>query len=195
MRPLAILLLVPLAALAACGNERAEAPTAGVAGGGSVKPLEYPRYGVEVSVPSTASVQETEPPGVFRLFLGEPLVSMFAYSRKEQIPRKPEELRQARRRLIKEVERRDPDYELRSSRITEVAGAKAIELVGDQTISRGLLRTRSVHVYKRKAEYVVELLAPPEKFRSTDREVFDPLLDSLKLTGKIKAVKRKKKQE
>ena len=173
-------------ALASCGNERGEVPAIRVGANDPVERQSFPRYGVRVSTPRTASIQQTEPPGVFRLFLGQPLVSMFAYRRKEQIPRNRGELRTARRRLIKEVERRDPDYSLRSSRLTELAGGKAIELVGDQTISRGRLRTRSVHVYKRRAEYVIELLAPPAHFERTNRDVFAPLLRSLKLSGVVK---------
>ena len=185
MRPLAILLPLALA-LASCGNERAEAPASRVAGNDPVKRVEFPRYGVQVSVPTTASVERTARPGVFRLFLGQPLISMFAYPREEQIPRERDDLKVARRRLLKEVKRRDPDYELISSRLTELGGARAIELLGDQRISRGQLRTRSVHVYKRDAEYVIELLAPLAEFDRTDREVFEPLLRSLELSGKVK---------
>ena len=198
MRPLAILLLLPALTLASCGNERTEAPASRVAGEDPVKRVKFPRYGVEVSVPTTASVQRTARPGVFRLSVGQPLVSMFAYRRREEIPRRRRDLRVARRRLVKEVERRDPDYELDSSRLTELDGAKAIELVGDQTISRGRLRTRSVHVYKRDAEYVIELLAPPAEFERTNREIFEPLLRSLKLSGKVQKPpepKDKKKQQ
>ena len=189
-------MLLPVLALASCGNERAEVPATHVSGDDPIKRLDFPRYGVEVSVPESAAVQRTARPGVFRLFLGQPLVSMFAYRRKEQIPRDRGELRLARKRLIKEVERRDPDYELRSSGLTELGGAKAVELVGDQTVSRGRLRTRSIHVYKRKAEYVIELLAPIAQFQRTNREVFDPLLRSLKLSGIVEpAPKKKRKRE
>jgi hypothetical protein len=179
-------MLLIAAPLAACGNDRAEAPATHVTGEDAVERVEFPRYGAELEVPRSAELQRTPRPGVFRLFLGQPLVSMFAYPRKEQIPRKPGELRTARRRLVKEVRKRDPDYRLRRARVTEVAGANAIELLGDQTISRGELRTRSVHVYKRKAEYVVELLAPVEEFERTNSEVFEPLLRSLELSGMIK---------
>ena len=179
-------MLLAAAALPACGNERAEPPTTHVRGADPVERVKFPRFGAELEVPKSAELQRTPRPGVFRLFLGEPLVSMFAYSRKEEIPRGRADLAAARRRLIKEVKKRDPDYELRSSRITELAGAKAVELVGDQTISRGLLRTRSVHVYKRRAEYVVELLGPVGEFDRTNREIFVPLLRSLKLSGVVK---------
>jgi len=195
LRPLATLLLLAAFALAACGNERGEAPATRVVGQDPVKRLKFPRYGVEVSVPTTASVQRTARPGVFRLFLGQPLVSLFAYPRREEIPRRERDLRVARRRLVKEVKRRDPDYELRGTRLTEIGGAKAIELLGDQTISRGRLRTRSVHVYKRDAEYVIELLAPPAEFERTDAEIFEPLLQSLELSGEVKQPRTDKKKQ
>jgi hypothetical protein len=195
LRPLAKLLLLAALGLAACGNDRAEVPATRVVGEDPVKRLKFPRYGVEVSVPTTASVQRTARPGVFRLFLGQPLVSLFAYPRREEIPRRERDLRVARKRLIKEVKRRDPDYELLSSRLFDLAGAKAIELVGDQTISRGRLRTRSVHVYKRDAEYVIELLAPPAEFERTDQDVFGPLLRSLKLSGEVKQPQKRKEKK
>lgn len=179
--------LFAAAALPGCGNDRAEPPATSVRGGDAVERVEFPRFGARLEVPRSAELQPTPRPGVFRLYLGEPVISMFAYPRKEQIPRGGRELAAARRRLVKEVKKRDPDYELRNARLTEVAGARAVELVGDQTISRADLRTRSVHVYKRKAEYVIELLAPVEEFDRTNREVFEPLLRSLKLSGVVKA--------
>ena len=187
-------MLLAAALLPACGNDRAEAPATHVTAADPVERVEFPRFGAELEVPRTAELQRTPRPGVFRLFLGEPLVSMFAYPRKEEIPRKRDDLMAARRRLIKEVKKRDPDYELRRSRLTELAGANAVELVGDQSISRGELRTRSVHVYKRKAEYVIELLAPVEEFERTNSEVFAPLLRSLKLTGVVKSPPRRGKK-
>jgi hypothetical protein len=197
VRLLAALTLVPALALAACGNQRSELGEARVAAK-PVTQVDFPRYGIEVSVPEAAEPVKRPPPGVFRLFLGEPLVSAFAYRRKEEIPRKERALRAARRRLIEQVEKRDPSFELLRSRLTGVAGAKAVELLGEQTISHGLLRTRSVHVYKGNAEYVFELLAPPEQFERTDREVFEPLLRSLALSGRLpepeKNKNKKKKQ-
>jgi hypothetical protein len=186
VRLLAALTLLCALALAGCGNERNEAPVTRIASGGPLDRLEFPRYGIVVEVPRSVTLQRPARPEVFRLLLGQPLISMFAYPRKERIPRRPRELAAARRRLIKQVEERDPDYELRSSRLTELAAGKAVELVGDQTISRGHLRTHSVHVYKGKAEYVIELLAPVSAFEQTDREVFRPLLSSLELSGKVK---------
>ena len=64
-----------------------------------------------------------------------------------------------------------------------VAGAPAIELVGEQSIEKRLLRTRSVHVFRAGTEYVIEALAPPASFGRVDAQVLGPLLDSLSLKG------------
>ena len=186
MRRLLTSVLLAAVAAVGCGNEPSAPPATHVREGDPVERVRFPRFGASLEVPRSADLQRAARPGVFRLYLGEPVVSMFAYPRKEQIPRSRTELTAARRRLVKEVKRRDPDYELRSSRITELAGGRVVELLGDQVISRAELRTRSVHVYKRRAEYVIELLAPVEEFERTDREVFQPLLRSLKLSGVVK---------
>ena len=189
---------LPLAAalvLGGCGNEAAESPGLQVGPNAPVKRVSFPRQGVELTVPREVRVERRPRPGVFRLFLGEPFVSMFAYPRREQIPRRTDELKAARRRLVKEVERRGQAFELVSSSLTEVDGAKAIELVGDQTIMRGRLHTRSVHVYKRKAEYVIELLAPRRDYARVEREVFEPLLRSLRLSGEVEPARKAKKNK
>ena len=180
---------------AGCGNEAAERPVVQIGPDAPVERVSFPRVGAKLTVPAGAPLERRRRPGVLRLSLGEPFISVFAYKRTEQIPRSPGELKAARRRLIGEVERRGRTFELRSSRLTEVAGAKAIELVGDQTILGGSLRTRSVHVYKRNAEYVFELLAPPRDFDRLERDVFDPLLRSLSLSGKLKPVRKPKKKQ
>ncbi len=59
-----------------------------------------------------------------------------------------------------------------------------MEVVGTQSLSGGRLRTRSVHVFKGSAEYVIELIAPPQDF-TVDRTVFSPMLRTLELTGRV----------
>ncbi len=94
---------------------------------------------------------------MFRAGLGEPFVSAFAYRRAEQVPRNARELAAARRRLVRVTEGRDSGYRLIRSRATEVDGARAVELLGEQTLGRTRLRIRSLHVYRGRAEYVIEI--------------------------------------
>lgn len=131
------------------------------------------------------TVRESKPPGVFRGEFGVALISGFAYRREERLPRDEGELRTAMRRLVRAAEDRDESFELRESTTTEVDGSRAIELVGDQTISSGRLRIRSLHVYEGTAEYVLELLAPREEFARLDRALFPRLKKGLTVTGDI----------
>ena len=95
------------------------------------------------------------------------------------------ELEGAKDRLVEAVKVRDPDYRVRSAAVTEVAGAPAIDVEGEQVLSRRDLRTRSVHVFTGGVEYVIEAIAPPEDYDLVERRVMDPLLDSLELEGEV----------
>lgn len=187
--------IVLLTVLAGCGTERAEPLQLDFTQDLPKRSVSYKRVGMKLAVPDGAPLQARERPGVFRLFLGEPVVAAFAYRRREQIPKNKRALRDARKRLEKEIRGRDKDFERRGSEITKVAGAPAIEVVGDQTLSGGHLRTRSVHIYKGKAEYVLELLAPVREYRQIDAAVFAPLLKSLEVSGKIKEPRKKKRDK
>ena len=61
--------------------------------------------------------------------------------------------------------------------------------------SRARLRTRSLHVYKGNAEYVIELVAPVGLFGELQPRVFDPVVKSVRVTGKIPAPKRRKTKQ
>jgi hypothetical protein len=122
---------------------------------------------------------------VFRSSLGESFIAGFAYRRAEQLPRNGQELEAARRRLVQQIEKRDRHFRLVRSRPTRAAGARAVEVVGDQRIAHGRFRTRSLHVYKGRGEYVVDMLAPAAEFARVNRTFFEPALRSLRLTGQI----------
>jgi hypothetical protein len=125
-------------------------------------------------------------PGVFRATVGEGFASAFAYRRKEQLPRDDEALEAARGRLVDATEERGDSYESISSRTTTVGGSKAVELLGDQTIARARLRTRSLHVYEGQAEYVIELAVPVKDFDRLDRAIFPGIEASLEVTGEVR---------
>jgi hypothetical protein len=181
-----------LGAVPGCGNDRSA--ERGLGPGAGLAPVpdkrftqsRFPVAGVSLELPRNVKVAPAEPPGVFRAALGEGFVSAFAYRRREQLPKDARELEQARRRLVRAVRRRARGYELVSSRATRVDGARAIELVGDQTISQRRLRTRSLHAFKGSAEYVIEVVAPVEQFRRFDRGVTPRLRRTLQLTGRVR---------
>lgn len=188
MRPAALIALPVAAAmaLAGCGNQVEPVGSLASTPSTQTRPLEYPRAGLTLSLPADLEVAKTDPPGVFRARVGAGFVSAFAYRRKEQLPRNDRQLEAARRRLVDAAEERGDSYESISSRTTEIGSSKAVELVGDQTISRARLRTRSLHVYEGRAEYVIELAVPVEDFDRLDRAVFSPIEASLEVTGEVR---------
>ena len=137
-----------------------------------------------VSVPKAMLVVERKSPGVFRATYSDWYVAGFAYRRKEQLPRSRRELGDARRRLVAEIRRRDRDFKLVSSSTTRAAGSRAVQVVGDQVLDKRRVRTRSLHVYKGRGEYVLELAGPVGDFAALDRDVFDRVVRSLSVTGK-----------
>ena len=63
----------------------------------------------------------------------------------------------------------------------EIVNAPAIDIEGEQVISRRRLRTRSVHIFKGDVEYVIEAIAPLPDYALVERGVMEPLLNSLQL--------------
>jgi hypothetical protein len=177
--------VVVACALAApgCGNDRAKPVDifTPVAPSG-VRDVRFSAVGLSFSAPTNWRLGRRTRPAVFTLTSGEAVVSGWAYRRKEPLPRGSSELRQAGERLVREVKGRDPSFRLSSRRVLRVDGAPAVELVGEQTIDRRLLRTRSVHIFRGGTEYVVEALAPPKDFQRVDSGVLAPLLASLNLS-------------
>jgi hypothetical protein len=171
--------------IAACGAERAELPSATVAKDTPHKRQRFGSAGIAITLPDNALAARRKPPAVFRASLGQAYIAAFAYRRAEQLPRNARELQAARRRLVGEIHRRDRRFKLIRSRPTRVAGARAVEVVGDQRIARGRFRTRSLHAYKGSGEYVLDLLAPVADFDRVSRTFFDPAIRSLRLSGSI----------
>jgi hypothetical protein len=188
-RSLAAILAAACAALAAgCGAERAEPVAPGaVAEPAGERALEFRAAGMRLRAPANWRIERRQAPAVFTLRSGTALVSGFAYRREEPLPRSGAELDAAERRLVAQVRERDPAVRGLVAKAARVDGALAIELRAEQTISRRRLRTRSLHVFRGEAEYVVEALAAPDDFALVDERVLDPLLDSLELSGRVRA--------
>ena len=173
--------------LGACGKEQEPAPRVfDVKPPKGRKAEEFPSAGMALVRPRNWQLREREAPGVFELVSGQAVVAGWAYPRTERLPETDEELEAARDRLVEAIEERDPDFELRSTAIRQVAGARAIVVRGEQVVSRRLLRTRSVHVYEGEVEYVIEALSPPLDHELVVTRVLAPLLESLELEGEVR---------
>lgn len=188
MRRLALPVLACLCLLAAgCGKGPEPAPHPF-----AVRPPKgerseaFPRAGMTIVRPRNWNINRRSAPGVFELVSGEATVAGWAYQRAEDLPETPEQLDAAKGRLVDEVEKRDPDFELETAEVTEVAGSPAIALEGEQSIAKRRLHTRSVHVFKGDVEYVIEALAPPPERELVERQVLEPLLGSIELEGEIR---------
>jgi hypothetical protein len=187
VRRLALLLSACLALLAACGKEQEPAPRVfDVKAPKGERTTEFPRAGMTVTRPRNWSVHRREAPGVFELVSGQALVAAWAYPRPEPLPKTDEQLEAAKDRLIEEIEKRDPDFHVRSAVTAEVAGSRAIDVRGDQVLSRRELSTRSVHIFEGEVEYVIEAIAPPADYTLVDTRVLEPLLESLVLEGGLR---------
>jgi hypothetical protein len=108
-------------------------------------------------------------------------LAVWRYPRSEPLPTTDAAIRQARDRLVERVKTRDATFELRSSEVSRRDGARAVELVGRQTIAGLPFMVRSTHVFHDGAEVVLDAYAPPEDFERVDRTVFVPVLDTVEL--------------
>jgi len=183
--PLALACLLAVA-FTGCGRERQEAAGLTFDPSERTAALSYPEAGIKLRLPANMIVRETAAPGVFRGFAGDAFLSSFAYRRAEQLPRNRRELETARRRLERAAKKRSSSFRLLRARSTRVAGAPAIELLGDQDISKGRLRTRSLHVFKRSAEYVFELAVPIRRFGRLDSAIFPLIRETLEVSGRVR---------
>jgi hypothetical protein len=181
-----LLVVVCIPLLASCGEEPDNPPRIFElrAPHGS-RPAEFPEAGMTFARPRNWTIRRRELPGVFELVSGEAVVSGWAYPRVEPLPDTAPELEGAKNRLIGAIKERDPEYKVKRAVVREIAGAPAIDVSGEQVVSRRTLRTRSVHVFKGNVEYVIEGIAPPADYETVERGVLMPLLDSLEVTGEV----------
>ncbi len=181
---LLVVICIPL--LASCGEEPDNPPRIfEVRTPHGSRPAEFPAAGMNFTRPRNWTISRRELPGVFELVSGEAVVAGWAYTRAEPLPETAAELEGAKNRLIGAIKERDPEYRLKSAVVSEVAGAPAIDVRGEQVVSRRTLRTRSVHVFDGDVEYVIEAIAPPADYDVVERGVLTPLLSSLELTGEV----------
>jgi hypothetical protein len=180
----ALLLALCVSLLAACGAEPDKPPAVfKVKAPRGERIEEFPGAGMALTRPRNWRLRRRDAPGVFELVSGEAIIAGWAYPRDEPLPETDADLDAAKDRLLDAIEERDPEYEVGEAVLTDVAGAPAIEIEGEQVLSKRALRTRSVHVFDGETEYVIEAIAPPADYALVEEKVMTPLLDSLELDG------------
>ncbi len=169
-----------------CGTDRQKVVTTTPRLSHATRAFDVPRVGLKVTLPRQLAVSlDVRAPGAFKATFGEPFVSAFAYQRSEQLPRTTAELADAGRRLSRAVQARRSGYRLLHADATEVDGAPTVELLGRQTISRRSLQIRSLHVFKGRAEYVIEVVAPDGQFKRFDSDVTPLIRRTLDVSGAV----------
>jgi hypothetical protein len=185
MGRLAVPLLAALAAAAllpACGAERQRAPRlpppAEPAGSRTVDLREY---GLSFRRPANWPLAEAQLPQLAGITSGRAVIAVWRYRRLEQLPRGAGELERARRALIAAARARDRTLKVVSSRTLRVSTQPAVEVVATERVGAGRRRVRSTHVYAHGQELVLDAYAPIPEFARVDREVFRPLLASVRI--------------
>jgi hypothetical protein len=182
-----VLAALALSALAsACGTERQRPrnPDEPVRPG-TFSRAYYPASGLTFEAPRNWPRDSGNPPLVVTVSSGRATVAVWRYPRREELPTTSERLRPLVKALVEAATARDPGLRIRSSRIVKVAGAPGIELVGTASVSGQPRSVRSVHLFDRKAEIVVDAYAPARNFDELNRTVFRRVISSLALSAPI----------
>ena len=166
----------------ACGRERIEPPdTTRPAAPEGRTPQSFPAAGLHFERPGNWPFRPGRAPLVASASSGTATIALWRYLRSEPLPRETAELEEAQGRLEEAVRTRDATFSLERGRQVEVDGAPGVQLLGTETVAGHERRVRSTHVYAKGAEFVVDAYAPEPEFARVDREVFAPLLASLKI--------------
>ncbi|MDX6681739.1 MAG: hypothetical protein QOG94_1778 [Solirubrobacteraceae bacterium] len=188
MRPVrpARLIIVFAIVLAGCGNSRTPAPSTGrIPAPKHFRVLKYAVDGVSLRVPTNwRSVQGTGSQ-LATIAIGDGQMAVWRYARSEPLPETRAQLHAARLALVAQVKRRDPTFELRSSRLVLRRGMRAVELLGEGTNHGERRAVRSLHAYGRGLEVVVDAFAPPKAFARVDEQTFAPVMRSLRLSKPV----------
>jgi hypothetical protein len=184
LRLAAIVCLCPLTLLVGCGNQRTQPPNfTRSATPTGWRTIQIPDEPLSIAVPRNWGVSSGGTRLVLAMFSGLSIVEVWRYPRSEPLPTTPAQLRPAKDALVEAVQTREPHPHVIRSRVIAVAGAPAIELSVIETIGGQLRRDRSLHVFIKGMEVVLEASAPVSEFHAVDHAVFSPIKRSLRLIG------------
>jgi hypothetical protein len=179
----ATVLLCCCLALAACGSRRAEPPKLDVtATPAPAVPYSSPSGDVTFSYPENWAIQGRAAPGVATISTGGASATIWAY-RSVSLVVDPTTTQQALQRFLASLKKRDPSFKVTSTDVITVFQRPAFEVQGTTVIQGRPTTVRSVHAFNGVGEYVLDMLADPDKFDEINRTVFEPLLVSWKFFG------------
>jgi hypothetical protein len=176
-------------ALAGCGNTRiklgSRSPDPVLRELTAARPL--PNTGIVIARPGGWSTSSGRNPLVVQYQSSQAVIAIWSYKRVEPLPSTPGQLDRARRALIKASQARDRTMKVISSKTLKVGGLPAAEVLADVRVADAARRVRSLHVFGRGSEVVVDAYAPKAGFDRVDRAVFQPLGRTLRLRAPRKA--------
>ncbi|MGI8512348.1 MAG: hypothetical protein ACR2NH_06930 [Solirubrobacteraceae bacterium] len=180
----ALLLAAVLAAAAAgCGNDRvkpASAP-AGEAPEGNHQ-SDFPGQGVRLFRPENWEEVLGTAPQLVTIRSGQSTIAVWRYPRKgEQLPTTVAEFERARRAFVEAARARDRKLTFESVKFVRISGVPGIEAIATERIQGRVRKVRSTHFYAQGAEVVIDAYAPQRDFRTVNRTVFEPLVQSVKI--------------
>jgi hypothetical protein len=146
-----------------------------------ITPVSFGEQGVRFGVPGGWHLHNGTAPLVASVQSGTATIAVWRYPRSEPLPKTAAQLTQARDLLLQTAKARDRTFKEANTAITKLGSHPAIQVRGTETISGQPRTVRSTHVYAFGAEIVVDAFAPAGVFGRVDREVFRPLLRSLRL--------------
>jgi len=179
---LALISVVAAVAIVGCGNSRTPPPDTGrIPPPDGFRDLRYPSAGITLRAPSNWREIQGSGDQVSTVAIGDAQIAIWRYARTEPLPVNLAQLKAAKEALVAQVRTRDATFKLTSSRLVIKPGTRAVELIGQGT-NQGERRTvRSLHVFGRGHEIVVDAFAPPADFARVDEETFGPVTRSLRL--------------
>ncbi|HEV7807122.1 MAG TPA: hypothetical protein VGO80_14965 [Solirubrobacteraceae bacterium] len=181
MRP-ALLTAAVAILLAGCGNSRTPTPSTGlIPAPKDFREVTYSVDGISLRVPTNWRSVKGTGSQLATIAIGDGQIVVWRYARSEPLPETRSQLDAARRALVAQVKRRDPTFELASSRLVMKRGLRAVELLGEGTNQGQRRAVRSLHAFGRGLEVVVDAFAPPKEFARVDEQTYGPVTRSLRL--------------
>jgi hypothetical protein len=168
--------------LAGCGNTRTPAPSTGVIPAPKgFREVKFAVDGISLHAPTNWRSVKGTGSQLATIAIGDGQIAIWRYARSEPLPETRPQLHAAREALVAQVKRRDPTFELTSSRLVTKRGLRAVELLGEGTNQGRRRAVRSLHAYGRGLEVVVDAFAPPKEFARVDDQTYAPVMRSLRL--------------